>query len=852
MSRKLTFSGLLQDFRYGVRQMRRNPVLASVVVLSLALGIGANTAIFSLVNAVMLRGLAVRDPGRLVMFDYTEPKGGMPESLDFTQSGRGFSMSWPSFTYMRARVRTLSSLVGFVPLGLFDKPAAIVNGEPMFVDGEMVTANYFPALGVSPIEGRVILPEDENAGAPRVAVISYRFWNRAYARGRGAIGNTITFNGVPVTVVGIAPPSFSGLEVGRSPDMWIQMGPQPGLAPWGKRTEDPPQAVFAAPNQWWLQVVGRLQPGVTVEQARVEFERLFRQSLLATIDTPVAADRLPTVQLKPAAQGLNTLRGRFSTPLSVLTVVVGLVLLVACANVATLLLARATARRREMGIRLAMGAARARLVRQLLTESLVYAALGSTLGLLFAVWGGPALFVLLTQGRDPIPLDVRLDPTVLGFTVAISLLTTMLFGLAPALRATRLDVAVDLKENASTTRGGSGPVRLRGTKLLVVAQVALSVPLVIGAGLFLRTLSNLHHQPLGFDADRILTFRIDPTKAGLKGARLLSAYGDLQERFRALPGVRGVSASRIGLVTGWMSLFPISWDSEPPNLDGVKRTIYWNQVGPGFLETMGMSLLLGRAIDAHDTVDGVQVAVVNEAMARRFFAGRNPIGQRFYFGPTRQGKPIEIIGVVRDAKYSNLRAPAPPTAYVPYTQSRLPLSAMVFEVRAAGDPMALVPGIRTIAGEVVPGVPVGDIKTQARLIDDSLGQETMFVRLFTFFGAMALALACIGLYGTMAYALGRRTREIGIRMALGADRGRVLRSALMETLVVASSGVAAGGLLAWAGARYVRSLLFDVTPLDRATLMSAALIIVTVAILAGYFPARRASRLDPLRALREE
>jgi len=491
-------------------------------------------------------------------------------------------------------------------------------------------------------------------------------------------------------------------------------------------------------------------------------------------------------------------------------------------------------------------------VRQLLTESLLYAVAGSTLGLLLAVWGARVLFVLLTQGRDPIPLDVRPDPAVLLFTVAVSLLTTMLFGLAPALRATRLDVAVDLKETAGTARGESGAVRLRGGKLLVVAQIAMSLPLVVGAGLFLRTLDNLQHQRLGFNPDKILLFKIDPTKAGFNDERLLAAYGDVQARIAAVPGVRGVTASRLGLITGWVNNGSISLENEPATLDPRKRSIHWNQVAPGFFDTMGMPLVLGRRLDAHDTANAPNVAVVNEAMARQFFRGENPIGRRFWFGRLRKGKPIEIVGVVGDAKYASLRAPAPPTAYVPHTQSQSPLAGMIFEVRTAGDPLALVGAIRKVVAGVVRGVPLGDVKTQAQQIEDSLGQETMYARLFTFFGLIALLLACIGLYGTMAYALGRRTREIGIRMALGAARARVLGAALLETLVVATVGVVAGALLASAGTRYVRSLLFEVTPLDVPTLAVAVLVVVTVAMAAGYFPARRASRLDPLTALREE
>lgn len=859
-----TLTGVLHDIRYGIRQMGRTPALAATVILSLALGIGANTAIFSLINAIVLRELPIRDPARLMVIQYLEPKGDVPASLEHSHSGRsghdsegrtvGLSVSWPMFRYVREHTRTMAPLAGFAPLGMVNRPAAVVNGESMFVDGDMVTAGYFPAVGIAPIRGRVIVPDDERPDAPRVAVISERFWERAYARNDGAIGNTLTLNGVPVTVIGVLPASFTGLEVGRLTDVWIQMGLRPGLTPWGARPEGAPEVAYAEPGWWWLQVIGRLKPGITIEQARAEIERLFRESVLAHINATPPADKMPVGVLTPVSTGLRSLAvsRRYMPSLNILMAVGGLVLVIACANVATLLLARATARRKEMGVRLAMGAPRSRLVRQLLTESAVYAAAGAGLGLLLAVWGAETLLVLLTRGGEPIPIEVGLDSGVLAFTAIVSLLTTLVFGLAPAFRATRLDVATDLKENAATDRKEIGVGRLRGSKLLVAAQVAMSLPLVIGAGLFLRTLDNLQQQPLGFDPEKILTFEVDPSKAGLKDAPLLAAIAGIQDRLRAMPGVRGVTMSRLGLITGWVSNSPALLDGDTPATDPHTRRIHWNQVGPDFFETLGMSLLIGRGIDTRDTATSPQVAVVNEAMAKQLFAGQSPVGKRFWLGRDRSGAPIEIVGVVRNAKYASLRAPAPPTAYLPYTQSRTPLSSMCYDVRAAGDPLALVNGIRRAVADIVPGVPLGDVKTLAQLIDDSLGQETMYVRLFLFFGLLALLLACVGLYATMSYALGRRTREIGIRMALGAAQVRVLGAAVAEALVIAAAGVAVGGLLTWAGARFVQRLLFEVTPLDVPTIAVAVVIMFTVALGAGYLPARRAARVEPLRALRDE
>ena len=851
------------DVRHALHQLRRHPALSMVVVLSLAIGIGANTAIFSVVNAVMLRNSPAPDPARLRVLQYLEPTDQWPPSLDHTHSGRssrdsagrsvGVSVSWQSFEYMRSRSR-LSTLAGVVPLDMFDRSTAVVRGEPLFVDADMVTSGCFPAIGVVPILGRGILPGDEKPGAARVGVISDRFWKRVYAGDREAIGDSVLLNGIPVTVVGVAPPWFEGLENGRSPDIWIQMGPQAGLTPWGASSKGAPEVVYAAADYWWLPVIARLKDGVTVEQARIELERLFHESLRASATgTVVPAGHLPPLLLTRATRALNMAGRRLTTPLTVLTVAVGLVLLVACANVATLLLARATSRRREMAVRLALGAPRWRLVRQLMTEAFLYAAAGAAVGALVAAWGGRMLLVLLQQGRrEAVAPRVGLDPTVLGFTALAALVTTVLFGLAPALSATRLNVSSDLKENSPTARGGRRG-RLRGAKGLVAAQVALSLPLVLGAALFVRTLGNLERQHLGFDPSRLLLFRLDATKGGFTGERLLAAYGEIRERVGALPGVQGVTASRLGLMTGWMSNGPITVENqEALDLDRRARTVHWNIVAPGFFDTMAMRLKLGRAIDERDRADAPRVAVVNESLARRFFPGQNPVGRRFWFGRTREGDGVEIVGVAADAKYSTLREPAPPTAFLPYTQDRYPLAAVFFEVRAAGDPASLVAGITRVVREVVPGVPLDQVKTQSQQIADSLGQESMYARLFTLFGAAALVLACIGLYGTMSFALARRTREIGIRMALGAGASRVLRASLLEAAAIAAVGVAGGLLLASAGSRYVRSLLFEITPLDGPTVAGAIAVMLGVTLAAAYVPARRAARLDPLRALREE
>jgi len=849
-----------KDVRYAVRQCRRSPGLAVVVVLSLALGIGANTALFTVVNAVMLRGAGVFDPASLVAFGWLEQKKAIPDQIMDSQSGRntedaagrpiGLSFPYPSCTYIRAHARTLSYVAGFAPLGMFNRASAVVRDEAMFVDGDMVTGDYFAALGVAPALGRVISHEDENPAAPRVGVISDGFWTRVFARDPSVLGTTITLSRVPVTIVGVAPRGFEGLETGRSPDIWIPITLQATLAPWGIARSRMAEATFVRPDYWWMQIFGRLEPGATREQAQAEVSRLLRASF-AGAAPEASLNSVPRVESVPAASAYNIVRSRFSKPLLILGGVVGVVLLVACANVATLLLARATSRRKEMSVRLAMGASRGRLFRQLLTEHGLYACAGAAVGLIFAAWGGRLLLMLLSAGMDRLPIDVRVDLRALGFTAGVSMLTTLLFGVVPAVRATRVAVAADLKD----TGGGSARElrfgRFRLGRLFVAAQIALTLPLVVGAGLFLRTLANLEGEPLGFKSENLLLFSLDATKAGYKDDGLLAAYEEMRQAIEAVPGVKAATFSNLALVSGWNNNGRIVVEGQPA--DARAPLASWNAVGPAFFRTMGMRLVLGRALDGRDVQGSLEVAVINETMARRFFGESSPIGRRFWQARGGPADAIMVVGVLADAKYSSVRAPVPATYFVPSAQARTAaLFGMFFEVRTAGDPLSVVDRMREIARRVAPGVPIDKVKTQAAQIAQSLSQERMFASLFTFFGLTALALACLGLQGTMAYTLRRRTREIGIRMALGAARASVLRMALGETLVIAIAGITVGGGLATGGARFVRSLMFGVTPLNPVTIACGTALMLAVTVVAGYIPARRASRIDPMQALREE
>lgn len=853
----------IQDVRCGLRQVCRSPGLALVIVSSLALGIGANTALFSVVNAVMLNGApAISQPGRLVALAWTA-SGDVPDEIMTSQSGRsregasgevvGFSLPYPSVGYLRSHARSFSDVVGFVPLGGTEEASAVVRGEPMFVYGEMVTDRYFEALGVRVVQGRTLGPADHAAGAPRVAVISDAFRTRAFAGQASAVGSSITLSGIPVTVVGIAPPGFQGLENGRAPDIWLPMTYERSLAPWGLTVHGAQPARFLAPTYWWLQAFARLKPGVTVEQARAEAASLLRASFADGVPGPLLK-KVPGVALLPGATGFSAAGPRLQRSFPVMAAVVGTVLLVACANVATLLLTRATTRRKEMSVRLAMGASRARLFRQLLTEHALYGVAAALAALLLARWAGPVLLSLLQSSASGSPLAIvaGLDTRVLAFTAAVTLLTVLLCGAVPALRAARSDVVGALKDGTGGSTREVRLGRLRLGRVFVAAQIAMTLPLVLGAGAFLRTLANLHAEQLGFDDEKLLLFTLDATKSGHKGAALAGAYGDMRTSLEALASVKSATFSMQPLLTGWVNNTPVSVeggdDSEQTRAD---RIAHWNAVGPGFTATMGMRLLLGRTLDERDFSGSSMVAVINETMARKFFGRRSPVGHHFFPGGQRAA-PITVVGVVADAKYGSVKEPAPPTFYLAYGVHAAWPSIMTFEVRTAGDPRAIVGDVRRIAARIAPGVPIGRIRTQAAQAEASFSEERMFARLFTVFGVTALLLACIGLYATMAYVLRRRTREIGIRAALGASRNAILGMALRDTLVVAVAGLASGGLLAAAGARLVRSLLFGVTPLDPVTITCGAAVMLAAALAAGYVPAHRACRISPVQALREE
>jgi predicted permease len=838
---------LWQDLRYAFRIFLKSPGFTLVAVLTLALGIGANTAIFSLINAVMLKSLPVQDPQQLVLFQWDDNK--WPPNFSQTGWDSKYSFSYPTFRQFRAQSTVLSSAFAWVPLGFNDQNTTVgINGEPTLASGEMVTGEYFSGLGVTPLLGRGITEADENPGAPRVAVISYAYWSRRFARASSIIGQGVTLNGIPFTIVGVTPPSFYGVQVGTEPDLWVPFDDKPSMRPWSSQPGNGATSVFTARNWLCVNIIGRLRNGVTRAQAQSSLDALFNH--LVTADWhPDKPDQVPHLMLATATQGLPQLQEGAAQPLYILMVAVGLVLLIACANVATLLLARATARKKEISVRLAIGASRPRLIRQLLTESVLMSVLGGALGLVFAYWGTRALVALMSSSSSPMILDTAADSKVLLFTLAASVLTGILFGLAPAFRVTRVELASAMKDSAANISDVRDKHRLG--KSLIVLQVAVSLVLMIGAGLFVRTLVNFENNNFGFDQQNLLSFALDPTRAGYHDARLANLYSQLLDRVQSLPGVKAATLMEYAPFNGWSNNNSVYAEGEPKNSDNpLVRSQF---VGPDFFRTMGIPVILGRGILRSDTAASSTVAVVDETFAKKFFPGENPIGHRFTRGTKFDPQhAVEIVGVAKPAELTDPHSKPIPKAYYAYAQDAKVLDMMYFELRTQGPPSTVISELRDTVRQADPDLPLIDLKTQSMRTSDALSQERLFARLTTVFGLLALLLAMIGLYGTMAYSVTRKTHEIGIRVALGAKPADVLRMVIRQGITLTLMGVAIGVVAALGVTRLISSMIFGVTPYDPATFIAVAIILLAVAFLACYIPARRAMRVDPMVALRYE
>jgi predicted permease len=814
---------LLQDLRYGARMLLKKPGFTAVAALTLALGIGANTAIFSLIDAVLLKTLPVKDPEQLVALSSVMGAG-----------ERRLSFSYPAFHDLRERNQVFAEIFAYDGLAL----NLSAGDQTERVSGQLVSGNFFSGLGVRPLLGRVFSAEDDKTpGAHPVAVLGHNFWQRRFASDPAVVGKTIHLNGHPFTVVGLAPPGFFGVEVGASPEVWVPMMMQPPLSNGEDR--------LSMRNNFGIKIMARLKPGVSEQQARVATDLLNQQ-----INSEAPAGRLRDfllrqhIELQPASKGLSSLRTQFKQPLLILMGMVGLVLLIACANVANLLLARAATREKEIAVRLALGASRFRLARQLLTESLLLSLFGGLLGLLFAFWATDLLVNLAP--RSLFTLELQPDLRVLGFNLGVAVLTGILFGLAPAIQTTRPDLTSALKSEIPTLAVAGGRFELR--KMLVIAQVALSLLLLVGAGLFVRTLQNLKRLDLGFRADKVLLLSMNPGLNGYTPDQTRNFYAQLLERVKTLPGVQSASMANHPLLGG-ASIDGVSIEGYQPQ-PGQDMSTTGKQVEPGFFDTMGIPLLLGRDFASSDGPSAPKVAIINETFARSFWGNENPIGRRIGVGSRTPDS--EIIGVIKDTKYRNLKEQIPRTVYVPFAQAGVRTAERTLHVRTAGEPKNLIAAIRREAKALDKDLPIYNVRTFTELTAEAMSQERVIATLSSFFGLLALLLASIGLYGVMAYAVARRTREIGIRLALGAKTGDVLRLVVRQGMALVVIGLVIGLAGALALTRFIAGQLYGVGATDPATFVTISLLLATVAFVACYLPARRATKVDPMIALRCE
>ena len=836
---------LVRDVRYGIRALRRSPVFTAVAMASLAIGIGANTAVFSLVDTVLLRTLPVHHAEELVVLGWSanNPPRSLSSGYQITGGGGRFGrwhtnvFSWPMLESVRGS-GTLAGAIGYSPLA---KLSVTANGDSRVTGGMAVTGNYFSVLGVRMALGRPLASDDDRESGASAAVISYRLWERAFGLDPAAAGKTIYINRAPYVVVGVTAREFFGVSVTgmfRAPEIDVTLPIRVKERIDGGSIKD---FDWYGADFCWVQMMGRLKPGSGPGVAATRLAPLVLANLPEAVAREVRGEA-PRVDAQPGSHGLEFGRTGFRDPLKVLAAVVGLALLMACANLAGLLLARSAARRREITIRLAVGAGRWRLVRQLLMECALLSAGGAAAGLLLGRWGLQSLLAVAKAGRFALPVEVPLDLRVLGFAVAASMLTTVLFGLAPALRATRVDLANGLKTDATV---GTARGRFGGAQMLVALQIAVALLLTVGATLAVRSLANLRAIPLGFNATRVVTFGLDAGRNGYSEARCTALYSRLLEELNRTPGVVAASASAETPLSGFSSNTDIF-------VDGVKRgDPKINGISQRFLDLLQIPLAAGRGLGALD-MNGPHVAVINQSAARQYFGGGPAIGRSFRWEKTG-GWDVRVVGIVKDARYDRLRDEPPATIFVPWTQMPWGAeTALSFEVRTAGDASAVMTAIRRLVRDADPLLPVMDIQPMEQLIDEALEQERLLAWLVGLFGAITLVLACVGLYGMVAYSVTGRTREIGLRMALGADRAAVLGMILRQVLITAGAGIAIGIPAALAATRVVRSLLYGVKANDTASFLAAAGMVLAVAVLAVAVPARRAMAVDPVRALRYE
>jgi putative ABC transport system permease protein len=813
----------VRDIRYALRQLRAAPTFTAVAVLSLALGIGANTAIFSLVDAVLLRFLPVERPEELVRIAHKDN----PDNDSFTN---------PIWEALRDRQRIFAGVLAFGGTR-FNLAQA---GEAQRIRGHFVSGSYFRALGVGAAAGRLPGVENDRRGCAPTVVLGHAFWRKHYGGDPGAIGGRLMLDGKPFEVVGVAQRGFTGIQVGEEAEVFVPLCAEKIV-----RGEN---SSLDQRSYWWLTFVGRKKPDMPLAQLNAGLEVLSQAVFEATLPENQRDGGRQYLSRRLAAtpedRAATWLKSQLAQPLYILMGLTGIVLMIACANVANLMVARATARRRELAIRLALGGSRRRLIGQLLVEALVIAGAGALLGLLFAQWASRLLVRFMSTQRQPLFLDLAPDLRVLGFTAAVAVATALLFGLAPAFRATAVAPIETLKEQGRAISPG------RPGRILIAAQIALSLLLVAGGGLLLRTFRNLVHQETGFDRTNVMLLSLDIRNSEIAPEQREQFYARLLERLRGLPGVRSASRSEVTPISGSTWQFPIEVDGYEPT--GPRdASVHANPISSGYFATLGTPLVAGRDFNDADRPGSPRVCVINETLARKFFAGRNPIGREIRSGFPKLDKVSEVVGVVKDTKYRNLRDPVPPTFYMNIVQEDRKALNANFQLRIA-VPLAAATAACREAIAALSKDAVIEFRIFESQVNESLQRERMLALLSGFFGALALLLAGVGIYGVMAYRVSQRRHEIGIRMALGADPARVLAAVLGEAGLLVAAGLAAGGAGVLCLTRFLEKLLFGVKPNDPATLLGAAAVLCAAALAAAYLPARRAAAIDPMKVLREE